>query len=78
MGCPPAGCLFNIRDDPTEHNEIGALYPDKLKELQDRLAELKASSFQTNWTDPSFDDCSTVKDTIAANDGFAAPVCVKG
>lgn len=25
--CPDGGCLFNIIDDPTEHNEVSAEYP---------------------------------------------------
>jgi hypothetical protein len=25
--CPPGGCLFNIIQDPTEHEEVSAQYP---------------------------------------------------
>eukprot|EP00567_Pseudictyota_dubia_P004411 CAMPEP_0197436048 /NCGR_PEP_ID=MMETSP1175-20131217/3518_1 /TAXON_ID=1003142 /ORGANISM="Triceratium dubium, Strain CCMP147" /LENGTH=528 /DNA_ID=CAMNT_0042965229 /DNA_START=513 /DNA_END=2100 /DNA_ORIENTATION=+ len=37
-GCP-LGCLFNIRDDPTEHHDIKEVYPDIFNTLLKRLNE---------------------------------------
>lgn len=37
--CDPqiASCLFNIIDDPCERKNLAALYPDTLREMQQRL-----------------------------------------
>ena len=32
------GCLFNVREDPCEHRDLSAAMPEKVQELQGRLA----------------------------------------
>ena len=39
------GCLYNIKEDPTEHNNLAAENPAKLKEMQDKLAQYQATHF---------------------------------
>ena len=40
--CGKAGCLFNVQDDPTEHNDLAsdAAHADVLQELQSDLAQV--------------------------------------
>lgn len=55
-GLPPAqpafncgkGCLFNIIEDPTEHNDLAASMPDKLAELLQRAEELDKTAYLPN------------------------------
>jgi len=42
---PNYGCLFNLKDDPTEHNDIAAQNPDILTKLRNRLLEIRATVF---------------------------------
>ena len=39
------GCLYNIMDDPGEHNNLASKMPDKLKEMQDKLSKYQATHF---------------------------------
>ncbi|XP_035668236.1 arylsulfatase B-like [Branchiostoma floridae] len=61
-GDPTSGTwLFNLKDDPTEHHNLADSMPDKLKEMQAKLAEYRKSlvpainpppdpkSFPKNW-----------------------------
>jgi arylsulfatase I/J len=43
-----AGCLFNIKEDPTEHVNLATKNPEKLKELQARLVEIQKTVFSPN------------------------------
>ena len=43
--CGTKGCLFNIKEDPTEHNNLADSLPDKLKDMQNKLAEYQATHF---------------------------------
>jgi len=43
--CGLIGCLFNIIDDPTEHNEIGELHPLIRSQLHARMAEVRQTLF---------------------------------
>eukprot|EP00037_Helgoeca_nana_P034114 m.420597 g.420597 ORF g.420597 m.420597 type:complete len:523 (-) comp32655_c0_seq1:140-1708(-) len=47
LGCPD-GCLFNISADVTEHNDLSASYPRIKATLQARLAQLGATTFQSD------------------------------
>eukprot|EP00045_Choanoeca_perplexa_P013861 m.159069 g.159069 ORF g.159069 m.159069 type:complete len:493 (+) comp16480_c0_seq3:1-1479(+) len=42
------GCLFNIQEDPTEHNDLAASMPDKLQELLQRAEYWDAKAFNPN------------------------------
>eukprot|EP00929_Paragymnodinium_shiwhaense_P063511 TRINITY_DN3171_c0_g1_i1.p1 TRINITY_DN3171_c0_g1~~TRINITY_DN3171_c0_g1_i1.p1 ORF type:complete len:758 (+),score=208.06 TRINITY_DN3171_c0_g1_i1:112-2274(+) len=46
--CGEAGCLFNVEEDPSEHNNLAAdpKYADKLKEMHGILAKENAGIFQ--------------------------------
>jgi len=39
------GCLFNIADDPTEHNDLASSMPEKVKDLRARITEIQASVY---------------------------------
>ena len=39
------GCLFNVRDDVSEHVDLAASRPSKLREMQVRLTALQPSVF---------------------------------
>ncbi len=42
---PGGGCLFELSVDPTEHNEIGAAKPDKLRALLGEVAAAQGTVF---------------------------------
>ena len=42
------GCLFNIFDDPTEHNDIAATNPDVVAALQARITAAQKTAFTPN------------------------------
>ena len=42
------GCLFNIKEDPTEHVNLASAMPDKLKEMQAKLVQYQATYFNPN------------------------------
>merc|ERR1712217_24682 len=44
------GCLYNIFDDPSEHVNLAKQNPSKLRELQQRLAELQPTHFSPKRT----------------------------
>ena len=43
--CGESGCLYNIREDPYEHVNLVSKLPDKLKEMQAKLAAYQATYF---------------------------------
>ena len=49
--CGDAGCLYNVIDDPTEHEDLAAAQPDVLANLTARFAELAATAYQTPYLD---------------------------
>ena len=77
-GCPMGGCLFNLSADPTEHREISAALPRERDRLRARLDALLRTKFQTNWTDPRFEACTTLAEYVASHRGFAGPICSQG
>lgn len=40
-----AGCLYNIWEDPTEHEDIAAAHPDIVARLRARMDEIQATTF---------------------------------
>ena len=42
---PGGGCLFELSADPTEHNEIGAAKPEKLRALLGEVAAAQGKVF---------------------------------
>ena len=47
-GCPPGGCLFNLRLDRTEHREFSAEQPEIKARMAARMVELRRGRFQTS------------------------------
>ena len=43
--CDDSGCLYNIKDDPEERNNIALKLPEKLKEMQDKLQKYQVTCF---------------------------------
>ena len=43
--CGESGCLYNVKDDPNEHMNLASKLPDKLKEMQAKLAAYQATYF---------------------------------
>ncbi|KAK3105238.1 hypothetical protein FSP39_020441 [Pinctada imbricata] len=43
--------LYNLKDDPTEHNDLSKQYLDKVRELSARLNELTKSAVKPNYPD---------------------------
>jgi arylsulfatase I/J len=43
--CGDGGCLYNIKDDPEERENLATKMPDVLKEMQQKLAKYQATRF---------------------------------
>lgn len=41
-----AGCLYNVAEDPTEHEDVASQYPARVKSMSARLAELTKTIWQ--------------------------------
>ena len=79
VGCPPGGCLFNLRLDRTEHREFSAEQPELKAAMAKRMAELIATRFQTSTAyTAGYDNCSSDAAIVRANRGFTGPCCTKG
>ena len=73
IGCPH-GCLFNIRDDPNEHNDMKESFPDLFSKLWSRLLEVGKGVYQTNY-DGGAKSCLPVDVAYKRDKGFLAPRC---
>lgn len=79
VGCPPGGCLFNLRLDRTEHREFSDEQPELKAAMAKRMAELIATRFQTSTAyTGGYDNCSSDAAIVSANRGFTGPCCTKG
>ncbi len=67
--CGANGCLFNVRDDPNEENDLAAAMPEKLAELHARLSALREGVYAPDRGDEDPAAC----DQIATNRGFWGP-----
>eukprot|EP00730_Choanoeca_flexa_P018292 TRINITY_DN8887_c0_g1_i2.p1 TRINITY_DN8887_c0_g1~~TRINITY_DN8887_c0_g1_i2.p1 ORF type:complete len:511 (+),score=116.86 TRINITY_DN8887_c0_g1_i2:85-1617(+) len=65
------GCLFNIREDPTEHNDLAKTMPDKFNELLQRAQYWDAKAFKP---DRGTFDKSLCCDYMKNHRGFCGPV----
>ena len=72
IGCP-TGCLFNVFDDPGEHDDKKLQYPKLFAKLMDRLAFYGRTVFQTNYTNAH--NCISAEQAYRANHGFLSPRC---
>lgn len=76
-GCPASGCLFHLPSDPYEKHDLSTMEPAQLAKMQQRLAQLNRSAFQTVNSSCTFEECQTLEATILENKGFVAPLCQK-
>ena len=42
------GCMYNIMEDPGEHKNIAASYPEQFKSMMARIAQIKKTTFSPN------------------------------
>ena len=68
--CGPAGCLFDVFADPTEHHDLALELPQTRKDLLDRLGELNEGVFAPNRGKPSRAACVVA---AAKYGGFYGP-----
>ena len=54
----PGACLFNVFDDPTEHNDLSTSNPSKLAQLTNRLKEVQDTVFSPNRGQPTGLPCN--------------------
>lgn len=73
VGCP-RGCLFNIRDDPTEHEDVKESFPHVFSTLWSRLLEVGEGVYQTNY-DGGAKNCLSAGEAYQRDRGFLAPRC---
>lgn len=64
------GCLFNIFDDPTEHDDIAAANPTIVAELYARIQAIQATVFSP---DRGSDDGTSCRAAIDKWQGFFGP-----
>ena len=64
------GCLFNIMNDPEERVNLAGTMPEKLKEMQDKLAKYQATYFNPNRGSPWPGACQAA---LEKYDGFWGP-----
>jgi len=58
--CGDRGCLFNIEDDPNEHDDLAAQtkLASKLKAMREQLGQLNEGNFEPHRGDMSADACA--------------------
>merc|ERR1711879_1097012 len=67
--CEP-GCLYNIIDDPGEHNDLAKTLPEKLRELIGRWSELSATRYEAPSRQANTNLCEVY---AQAHEGFCGP-----
>ena len=79
-GCPTSGCLFDIEQDPTEHNDLAKDQPDLAKQLLSELQAVAAGAYQTgdDQYKGDYTNCTTIDKWIKKYPGFGGPLCYKG
>lgn len=71
------GCLFNIQDDPTEHDELRVSMPGKYKEMHEKLLDYAKGVFQTDYIEPGI-ECLDAYQAKIYYKGFRGPLCFHG
>jgi hypothetical protein len=75
-GCPPGGCLFNLRLDRTEHKEFSAEHPEVKARMVKRMQELMVTTFQTDATyTGGYNDCKNQTEISSEQHGFYGVCC---
>ena len=70
VDCKATGCLFNIREDPSEYHDLAASNPSKLAEMQALFKKRNATAFEAPKRDKDAGGCQAFVD---ANGGFLGP-----
>lgn len=65
-----SGCVFNIREDPSEYHDLAKTNPSKLAELQALFAKLNATTYEAQKAGQDADACEAY---TRANGGFLGP-----
>ena len=64
------GCLFNIREDPSEYRDLALSNPSKLAEMQALFTQRNATRFEAPKRHTDTNACQAFSD---ANGGFLGP-----
>ena len=72
LGCP-RGCLFNLRADPYEHDDVKEVHPRVFNTLMARLVDVGKTVYQTNFT--VADECLQATVAKKNHHGFLSPRC---
>ena len=67
--CPERGCLFNVVEDPTERQEVGAAHPDVVSRMK---AEMEKQA-KTIYNVPHTNDPACTKAAHTRYGGFYGP-----
>ena len=71
------GCLFNIEDDPTEHDDLRLTMPQKYAEMHARLMAVGNTTFQTDYIEQGL-ACISAEQAAVFYKGFRGPQCFAG
>lgn len=78
-GCAASGCLFNLSaGDLVERHDLSGTHLAALQHLRSRLAEHLRERFVSNYSDPRYQKCISLRDYVSWHSGFAGPVCSRG
>ena len=73
--CGVGGCLFNIRQDPSEYTDLALTQPTKLKQLLATFVALNATRFEAPKLAVDAGQCEAY---VAQNGGFLGPYMTDG
>ena len=68
--CGDSGCLYNVKNDPLEHENLASKMPSELKQMQQKLAKVQATYFNPDRGSPYPGACETA---IEKYGGFWGP-----
>jgi arylsulfatase I/J len=71
--CTNSGCLFNIFNDPTEHNEVSAQHPEIRLKLRQRIREIEATVFSPDRGTIDPEACNAAEDKYKGYWGWWLP-----
>lgn len=66
---PAGACLFNLTDDPNEHNDVADAHPDIVAEMKTALEAAIKDTFNPDRGSPDPKAC----EAWVANDGWYGP-----
>lgn len=69
------GCLYNVGEDMTEHNDVSGSNPEIVAQMTQRLTELDKTSWVNKWTGYSSSCIDPGKAMNSLYGGFIGPFC---